>query len=674
MQFLNPSILYFLGALVIPIIIHLFYFRRYKKVHFSDTRFLFEAKEVQKNASRLKHLLVLFSRLLAMAFLILAFAQPYKSARSTDEKEANHISFFIDNSFSMEAGGIQQSLLEEAKRIAIRSVQAYPDHYSFHIFDHCFAGEDQQWIDKDKAINKIKRTALTGAVKTLSQIVGRQKQMLNRIDENALSTFIITDGQKNIFSSIPDFDQNDALQFVMLKPVVAANISIDSVWIEDPVVLPGQSTKLFVKLSNHGSSPILDAALAFSTNGQTKPASSFNLPARSSVTDTMSFSFSSSGWKELRLSISDASIEFDDEMLVSVHVADRIRILLINENQHEPFYRAAVQGNQRTDFDRKPVQNLVYSDFNKYDLIVVDGLKTISSGLGTELNNFIRSGGNVLLFPSINSDIKTYNTFLNRLEVNRLGSVRSEEIDVLDINTSSYIFKNVYRRTGKNLKTPHISNYFSLQNNAVPGRETLLRLRNRQPYLVSYARDGGHLYLCMSPSDEKSSNILTSGAFFVPMLHRMSTSSKSGIAPYYTVGGAQPITISSSSSQSDPVYKLVGNIEIIPARYQRLKNINLYAGDQIDESGFYKLTTQDSTLATVAFNFNRSESDMQTYTKDEIVNLSPGHISVINADEEIDVAEALVSKSQHTTYWKYCILFALFFLLCEQIILRHLKA
>ena len=115
MQFANPGILWFFAALIIPVIIHLFYFRRYKKVYFSDTRFLHEAKEVQKNASRLKHLLVLLSRLLAMSALILAFAQPFISADTKTADQASHISFFIDNSFSMEAGGTQQSLLEEAK-------------------------------------------------------------------------------------------------------------------------------------------------------------------------------------------------------------------------------------------------------------------------------------------------------------------------------------------------------------------------------------------------------------------------------------------------------------------------------------------------------------------------------------------------------------------------------
>jgi hypothetical protein len=673
MQFANPGILWFLAALIIPIIIHLFYFRRYKKVYFSDTRFLHEAKEVQKNASRLKHLLVLLSRLLAMSALILAFAQPFMSADEKNADEANHISFFIDNSFSMEAGGRQQSLLEEAKSIAVKSLNEYPDHYSFHVFDHSFAAADQQWIDKEKAINKVRRTSLTGAVKTMSQIVGRQRQMRERLEDLPMNAYVFTDGQENIFSSLPDFEANESVQIVRLNPVLVSNLSVDSVWLDDPVILPGQASKLYVRLSNFGNNAVKDIGLSFTSDGQSRPAGSFDLPSGQSAIDTIPITFSSAGWKELRLSVEDESIRFDDELLMTLAVTDMVNVLLIDDNNHEAFFRAAVQGNKRTVFERRRVQNLIYSDFKKYDLIIIDGLASVSSGLATEINNYVRSGGNALFFPKNDGDVTSYNAMLLLLEANTLNNLKQEDIAVQNINTSSYIFKNVYRQTGKNLKTPEIKKYYSVSNQVVSGRERLLDLRNRDPYLIGYRKEGGNFYLCTAPSDEASSNILSSGSFFVPMLHRMSISSKSGIAPYYTIGDQAPMTVSSTSNAADPVYKLVGNTEVIPARYQRLRNINLYAGDQIDQAGFYRLTTQDSMIAKIAFNFNRSESDMNSLSDKQITQLNPDHITILNTQEEVDIATALVNKSANTNYWRWCLILALGFLFVEQVLLRHLK-
>jgi hypothetical protein len=75
MQFLFPWFLAALLALAIPVVIHLFNFRRFKTVYFSNVKFLKEVKEETASRSKLKHLLVLAARMLALAFLVFAFAQ-----------------------------------------------------------------------------------------------------------------------------------------------------------------------------------------------------------------------------------------------------------------------------------------------------------------------------------------------------------------------------------------------------------------------------------------------------------------------------------------------------------------------------------------------------------------------------------------------------------------------
>ena len=64
MLFANPVFLIALTALGIPVIIHLYNFRRYKKIYFTNVRFIAEIKQESKNRSQLKHLLILLMRLL----------------------------------------------------------------------------------------------------------------------------------------------------------------------------------------------------------------------------------------------------------------------------------------------------------------------------------------------------------------------------------------------------------------------------------------------------------------------------------------------------------------------------------------------------------------------------------------------------------------------------------
>ena len=112
MKFLYPQFLYALALVAIPIIIHLFNFRKFRTVYFSNVQFLKSVKEKTKSQSQLKHLLILLSRILAITALVLAFAQPYIPVDDSSQQAKKHaISIYIDNSFSMDAENEQGRLL-----------------------------------------------------------------------------------------------------------------------------------------------------------------------------------------------------------------------------------------------------------------------------------------------------------------------------------------------------------------------------------------------------------------------------------------------------------------------------------------------------------------------------------------------------------------------------------
>ena len=119
MEFLYSQFLYALALVAIPIIIHLFNFRKFKTVYFSNLRFLKSVKEKTKSQSQLKHLLILLSRILAISSIVFAFAQPYLPDENTNNK-ANHFAanIYIDNSFSMDGENQSGRLLQTAQKQA----------------------------------------------------------------------------------------------------------------------------------------------------------------------------------------------------------------------------------------------------------------------------------------------------------------------------------------------------------------------------------------------------------------------------------------------------------------------------------------------------------------------------------------------------------------------------
>ena len=108
MKFVHPGFLWALFALAIPIIIHLFNFRRYKVIYFSSLKFIKHVDQQTRSTQKLKHLLILALRLLAITALVLAFAQPYFPVeRSGNGGGKPVLAIYIDNSFSMTAKGTE---------------------------------------------------------------------------------------------------------------------------------------------------------------------------------------------------------------------------------------------------------------------------------------------------------------------------------------------------------------------------------------------------------------------------------------------------------------------------------------------------------------------------------------------------------------------------------------
>src|SRR5437868_5764156 len=149
MSFVFPSFLYALFAVSIPIIIHLFNFRKYKTVYFTNVKFLRELKQESQSKSRLKELLILAARILAISCLVLAFAQPVLVDKTAKIKTGDKaIGIYIDNSFSMEGVNKNGTLLSDAKKRANEIVNAFGSADRFMLLTNDFEGKHQRLLSK----------------------------------------------------------------------------------------------------------------------------------------------------------------------------------------------------------------------------------------------------------------------------------------------------------------------------------------------------------------------------------------------------------------------------------------------------------------------------------------------------------------------------------------------
>ena len=157
MTFSSPSFLWALGILAIPIIIHLFQFRRFKKLYFSDISLLKEIQTKSQIKNQLKHFLVLFSRLAFLAFLVLAFTDPRIENEDAKTLDGNvkYVSVYIDNSLSMQSQGESTSLFKLALRDAFEIVDSYSSEVKFQLITNDLSSEQRKFVDKETFVSRL---------------------------------------------------------------------------------------------------------------------------------------------------------------------------------------------------------------------------------------------------------------------------------------------------------------------------------------------------------------------------------------------------------------------------------------------------------------------------------------------------------------------------------------
>ena len=676
MQFLYPSFLWALLALIIPIIIHLFYFRRFKKVYFTNVKFLKEVKEETSARRKLRNLLVLLMRLAAIGMLVLAFAQPFIPQNVAVQKGDKSVSIFIDNSFSMNALSQDVPLIEKAKQRAREVVNAYAVEDRFQVLTNDFEGRHQRLVSKEDALTLIDEIKPTPSVKEISKTLTRQLQALNTSNLENKSAYIISDFQKNITDFQNFSDTTMEVNLIPLQSVQEKNISIDTAYFDSPVQMLNQTNTLVIRVRNYSNEAAENVRLSLRHEGQTKPVGTLTIPARSSKTDTINITVLRTGWHEAELSITDYPVQFDDTYFFSFKVAEVINTLVINEVQRNKYLDAAFDGISYFEVTNQQSRSLDYAKFPSYQLIVMNGLTSISSGLASELQQYVRSGGNLLVFPGVNANISTYKSFLNDFPANELVSLESEERNVSEVNTEEFIFKDVFENRTANLKLPVTKANYKITNYGGRGEERLLSYRNGNPFLSKYRKEQGNLYLCAAPLDEEYSNLVRSAEIFVPMLYKMAISTAKDIRIGYTIGKDDVLESNNLfTGTGEMVYKIKGKSEeFIPEQRVIGSKLILGVNNQISEAGFYNLfLNPKETLDKFAFNFDRKESNLDYYNLADLEEVIGNRAQIIEGANAVDLTQLIGERSRGIVMWRWFIIAALAFLILETLLLRFWK-
>lgn len=672
MHFLYPAFLFALVSLAIPVIVHLFNFRKYQKVYFSNVQFLKELQEQQASRRNLKERLILAARLLALLFLVFAFARPYIPASQTVVTGKQQVaSIFIDNSYSMQTLNKEGSLLDEAKHHAKEIAAAYGMNDRFQLLTQDFEGKHQRLLSRDEFNDAVDAVKSSPQSRTLQQIVNRQEGLL-KMQAPGSSIYILSDFQTNMGNqALKGIDKETKVNFIRLNANKLPNLAVDSAWLLSAVHRPDDNEKLVVRLHNYSDEEAAHVPLKLTVNNEQKALGSFTIAARSVQNDTLSFSGLKAGWQQGELTLQDNPITFDNRFFFTFNVKQQLPVLLINGGSSNPYLSAIF--NTDKFFVANTVQdgNVDYAALSKYPAIVMSDVKTVSPGLAQQIKVYVSKGGNLVFFPSVDADLSNNRSFLQSLGAGYPEKLITEPAKVTNINIKSNLFKSVFEQMPEHPDLPVVKKYYQLNRAGNTVSENLMQLQGNQPFFALYRSGRASVYVSAVALNEDFSN-LPRHALLLPMLFRIALLSSNDQPLFYTLGRDENIELPSIQLSEKQVLKLSHNsTSIIPDARQQEGGTVLYISDQLKETGNYQLKMQDSTLAQLAFNDNRMESDLSYLSADDLKNIYPRGETISGAKPSLK--SEISGLNLGTQLWKLCIILALIFLAAEVVLIRYFK-
>ncbi len=672
MGFLFPEFLFGLLLIAIPVIVHLFNFRSFKTVYFTNVNFLKDVQVQTAAAKILKERLILLCRVLALVFLVLAFAQPFFADKEASGKfQKAVVSIYLDNSYSMEAVNKNGSLLDEGKRKVKDLVSANSLNDRFQLLTNGFDATTQRLLSRDELLEELEKVKISPSVRQYQQVINQQQDFLANQHQVNKTAYLISDFQKQP-GGVEKLKKDSSISFTLI-PLMAnslPNISIDSVYFISPFHRANQSESLVYKLSNHSAKDVESIPVSLKINGVQKAIANSKIQANSFVLDTLRFSGLSGDWQKGNISIKDYPIIFDDQLNFTFQLEDHLNLLAIYATQPVKSIGVAYQTDPFFKFSEIDQTQINYSSLAKQQLIVLENLINVPAGLAQQLAQYVKNGGSLSIFVPLNADLGSYKTFLQSLQTDIPLSLVAEENKVSKINLAHPIFKDVFDAYPKNIDLPLAKKYFSSSNFTRTTKQVLFSGTTSANLLSTYQLGKGKVYLSFLPLEAEASN-LAQHALFLPFLFKSALLSANPQRLFYTLGADKSVNSANLPVSENNLVNIKGNgVNVIPTYQNSGSKSSLYFADQLKIAGFYNVELKDSVKNIFALNEDRRESALTFYTQAELEKkFQLSAKNVINSKEKI-TGQQIKEVNLGSSLWKLCLILTLMFLAAEVLLIR----
>lgn len=641
MQFKHPELLYALCLLLIPIIVHLFQLRKFKKTAFTNVAFLKETTLKTRKSSQIKKWLILCTRLLLLAAIIMAFAQPFTSKTNALNIKKETI-IYLDNSFSMQAKGDRGELLKRAIQDLINNI---PEEENITLFTNSTTYKNTSI----KAIkNELLQLSYTANNLTTEAAILKSKAFTNNKTNTLNNIILISDFQENNDNNKIKKDSLSNIHFIKLQPVNVNNIAIDSAFISNT---SPTNIELTVLLKNSSTS-VESVPVSLFDNDNLIAKTSVEVEGKASTTFSLPVNKVING----KLSVNDTSLQFDNSLFFNINNNAKINVLSINKAKDSFLKR--IYNTTEFNYTATPINQLNYNLLDQQHLIIINELNSIPNALVSAIKVFTDNGGSLIVIPSKDIVKSTYNALLLNYATSFNNFITNEK-RITTINYAHPLYSNdVFEKQVNNFQYPKVNSYYRVASN---GASKVLSFEDDNAFLYQ----NQNAYIFTTPLSSENSNFKNS-PLIVPTLYNIAKFSFKIPQLYYTIGEENKFDVDAPMQQDDILSLVNEEANIIPKQQYFNNKTVISTLENPAVSGLYAIKNKAKTIANVSYNYNRKESDL---VYGNLSNLK----GITVSDSITDVFNTIKSDSKINALWKWFVIFALALLLIEMLILKYFK-
>ena len=641
MQFLHPEYFYALPALLIPIFIHLFQLRRFKKYAFTNVALLQKLRFQTRKSSQIKKWLVLILRLLAIACIILAFTQPYFSNQKATDNTSETV-IYLDNSFSMQALGANGPLLKRGIQDVIDGIE---ETKKISVFTNENSYES---ITLKNLKNKLLNISYSQDQLSLNNVILKGTSLFSNSKSSLKTLLVASDFQKHNQNLLTVIDTTIKVVFVPLKPLNTANDYIDTISIESSL---NSNTEINVTAKTNDKNKDSIAVTLF--EGNKKIGKSILEKSKGYQT---SFEVQTKKGFKGKFSIEDSQMYYDDNFYFSIPKTSKISVLAINDQTSATFL-SKIYTKDEFVFKNQDYKTLDFSEIKNNNLIVLNGINNISLALKNSLKDFMNSGGIVLMIPGSKGDVLSYNQLISTQTKHSLKPLKLQEKSITGIEFNHTVLKDVFKTKVSNFQYPSVKSYYTVTASS----NKILTFEDQQAFLSQF----NSLFVFTASLDAVNSNFKNS-PLIVPTLYNIGRLSLRNLPLQYWTGEKNTFDLK-VNLQKDHILKLSRNKEeFIPLQSNFNSKVQITTDEMPNEPGHYAVLKNSDTITHISYNYNRKESlliyDNLLDIEGVIINNSL-NIALKNINSEANVMRL----------WKWFIIFALILLAFEMLILKYFK-